>query len=111
MVFLCPSSTVRRHTRRMRYLPYDHQRNVSLARTLSATVWHCTARTLSPIALRAVAVSRSPRARQAVTVLLLLLGLVVQLVLLLVAGYLIDLSISLMDLWLELARKHLELTL
>lgn len=42
--------------------------------------------------------------------LLLLVGLVVQVVLLFVAGYLIDLAISLMELWTELARKHLELT-
>jgi len=43
--------------------------------------------------------------------LLLLLGLLMQVVLLLVASYLIDLGISLMELWAELARKHLELTL
>jgi hypothetical protein len=43
--------------------------------------------------------------------LLLCLGLVIQLGLVLLAGYLVDLSISLMDLWAELARKHLELTL
>jgi hypothetical protein len=43
--------------------------------------------------------------------LLILVGLMVQVVLLLAAGYLIDLGISLMDLWAELARKHLELTL
>lgn len=43
--------------------------------------------------------------------LLLLLGLVVQAVLVLTASYLIDLGISLMELWAELARKHMELTL
>lgn len=42
---------------------------------------------------------------------LMLVGLVVQGALVLLAGYLIDLSISLMDLWAELARKHLEITL
>lgn len=42
--------------------------------------------------------------------LLLLVGLLVQVVLLFVASYLIDLAISLMELWTELARKHLELT-
>ena len=42
---------------------------------------------------------------------LLLLGLVVQVVLLWLAGYLVDLAISLMELWADLARKHLELTL
>ena len=39
------------------------------------------------------------------------LGLALQLVLLLVLGYMVDLCISLMELWAELARKHLELTL
>lgn len=43
--------------------------------------------------------------------LLVLVGLVVQIVLMFVVGYLIDLSINLMDLWAELARKHLELTM
>jgi hypothetical protein len=43
--------------------------------------------------------------------LLLLVGLLMQVLLLFVAGYLIDLGVSLMELWAELARKHLELTL
>jgi hypothetical protein len=38
-------------------------------------------------------------------------GLVVQGALLLTAAYLIDLGLSLMELWADLARKHLELTL
>jgi hypothetical protein len=38
-------------------------------------------------------------------------GLLVQGALLLTAAYLIDLAVSLMELWTELARKHLELTL
>jgi hypothetical protein len=36
---------------------------------------------------------------------------VVECVLLLLAFYLVDLSISLMELWADLARKHLEITL
>lgn len=43
--------------------------------------------------------------------LLLCMAMVVQVVLLLVVAYMVDLSISLMELWAELARKHLELTL
>jgi hypothetical protein len=39
------------------------------------------------------------------------LSLVGELVMLAVAMYLIDLTLSLMELWAELARKHLELTL
>lgn len=42
---------------------------------------------------------------------LLWVGLVVQLVLVCLAGYLVDLSISLVELWAELARKHLEITM
>lgn len=53
----------------------------------------------------------SQRGRQLVATLLLLLGLVVQGVLLLTVAYLVDLSVSLMELWALLARKHLELTL
>ena len=46
-----------------------------------------------------------------ITYLLLAFGLVLQGVLILTAAYLVDLSLSLMELWAELARKHLELTL
>lgn len=53
----------------------------------------------------------SGRARAVAGPFLLCLALLVQVVLVLVVGYLIDLSISLMDLWVELARKHMELTL
>jgi hypothetical protein len=42
--------------------------------------------------------------------LLLVVGIVVQGVMLLTIAYLCDLSISLMELWAELARKHLEIT-
>lgn len=42
---------------------------------------------------------------------LLLVGLVVQVVIISVVWELVDLSISLMEVWAELARKHLELTL
>jgi hypothetical protein len=38
-------------------------------------------------------------------------GLVVQGALILTAAYLVDLSVSLMELWADLARKHLEITL
>lgn len=49
---------------------------------------------------------------RAVTVgrVLLVVGVLVQVVLLLSACYVIDLAVSLMELWAELARKHLELT-
>lgn len=46
-----------------------------------------------------------------VTWLMLLVGLAVQLVIIEAVFELVDLSISLMELWAELARKHLEITL
>ena len=49
--------------------------------------------------------------RQALHTCLIVLALVVQGMLLLTAAYLVDLALSLMELWADLARKHLELTL
>lgn len=68
-------------------------------------------RLFSPTGKAALRALQSHTVRRVVPVVLLLVGLVVQVVLLLVVGYLIDLGISLMELWAELARKHLELTL
>lgn len=45
------------------------------------------------------------------TWLLLLVGFIVQLVVVAMVYELVDLTISLMEVWAELARKHLELTL
>lgn len=58
-----------------------------------------------------VKAARSQRLLSALGPLLLVLGLVGQVVLLCLAGYLVDLGISLMELWAELARKHMELTM
>jgi hypothetical protein len=66
-----------------------------------------TARALALLARLA----RSRAAHLIAARLLLLLGLLMQVVLLFVVAYLIDLGISLMELWAELAQKHLELTL
>lgn len=60
---------------------------------------------------RVAGLFHSPLARVVSVHVLLLLGLVLQGALVLTTAYLIDLSISLMELWAELARKHLELTL
>lgn len=43
--------------------------------------------------------------------LLLLLGFAVQFIVIAMVYELVDLTISLMELWAELARKHLEITL
>lgn len=56
-------------------------------------------------------VGRHPQLRRIMHTVLILLGLVVQAGLLLTCAYLIDLAVSLMELWADLARKHLELTL
>ena len=53
----------------------------------------------------------SPRSAVILHTVLLCVGFLGQMVLLLLAAYLVDLSVSLMELWAELARKHLELTL
>jgi hypothetical protein len=63
----------------------------SLARTLISAIW----RRRLPCILWAVAV-------------LAFLG---EVVLLLTAAYVVDLALSLAELWAELARKHLEITL
>jgi hypothetical protein len=52
-----------------------------------------------------------PLWRKWILVLMWLLGLVVQVVLVGLAGALVDLCLSLMELWVELARKHLEIVL
>jgi len=54
-----------------------------------------------------LSVYRSPATRFVVLVVLM----IIQGALCLLAAYLIDLGISLMELWADLARKHLELTL
>jgi hypothetical protein len=60
---------------------------------------------------RAARVSCSQQARHVARIALIVLGLLVQIVLLALVANLVDLSIALMEVWAELARKHLELTL
>ena len=55
-------------------------------------------------------ICHAPQARRLAAYLVVSVGLVVQGVMLLTVAYLCDLSLSLMELWAELARKHLELT-
>lgn len=65
-------------------------------------------RRLSP---KLVPAFRALRRRVPWRLLMLCVGFVVQAVLLVLVGQLVDLSISLMEVWAELARKHLELTM
>ena len=60
---------------------------------------------------RAASLFQSRQCRKVAAYLAVLAGLVVQGALILTAAYLIDLAVSLMELWTDLARKHLELTL
>jgi hypothetical protein len=60
---------------------------------------------------RFVRLMRLPRWRSLAAYLPVIVGLAVQVVLLWVAGELLDLYVSAVELWAELARKHLELTL
>lgn len=69
------------------------------------------AATYAPIWLRPLLRLQSARVRTLVASLMILLGLAGQIVLLWAAAELLDLALSLMELWAELARKHLEITL
>lgn len=64
-----------------------------------------------PLVQRVAGLFHSPRARAMSVHVLLLVALLSQAVALLVLGYLVDLSISLFELWADLARKHLEITM
>lgn len=79
-------------------------RTISTARTIFAVA---VARGVSAV-LRLL---HSPNARSIAGSAALCVGLAVQMGLCFLAMYLIDLSVSLFELWADLARKHLELTL
>lgn len=66
---------------------------------------------LTPIGLRPFVRLRALLAGRVATTLLLAVGLGAQLGLLWMAAELLDLVVGVMELWVELARKHLELTL
>lgn len=95
----------------MKHLPYEHSPSSSLLGHLNRTFWQRWARVIVPRLTRALVLARHPLVRAVVVRILLLLGLVVQVIMLLVLAYMIDLCLSLMELWADLARKHLELTL
>ena len=95
----------------MKHLPYGHSANVSLLSGLARMLWQWTARAIVPRLARAVSMFRNPVVRQLVARALLLVAIVVEILLLLVFAYMIDLALSLMELWAELAQKHMELTL
>jgi hypothetical protein len=81
--------------------------------TLLAVIIRTLARRplLSPTASWALRAFKAKAAGTVISWILLGVAVVGQLVLLGMTAYLMDLSVSLMGLWAELARKHLELTL
>lgn len=95
----------------MKYLPYGHSHNVSLLLTFWRLLRQRIAGHLAPMCGRLFWLCRQELTKRIAGYVLLLLGLVMQVLLLLVVAYMVDLCLSLMELWAELARKHLELTL
>lgn len=92
--------------------PQHRQRTVGhLLRTAHGFLSHVVAGMLSP--MQTSAEDGGPRLtwKRMSAGALLCVGLVAQLAALVYLGYLVDLCISLMELWADLARKHLELTL
>lgn len=79
-----------------------HHAATSILRWAVSVFWLRVAAALPPMSTRPLRLATS---------LLIVLGLMGQLVLLWLAGEMLDLYVSAVDLWAELARKHLELTL
>lgn len=92
----------------MKYLIYGHQHSTALLMAMWREVHGRVSRWFVPRHQRA---HRASQVRRWIPLVVLCLSLVVQGVLLYIMGELIDLCISLMELWAELARKHMELTL
>ena len=88
----------------------DH-RNVRAGLATSLTnSWRCTRNALAVSPSSAGAFCRSLAVRYW-RVALVLVGFLVQVVLTVLMWQLVDLTISLMEVWAELARKHLEIVL
>lgn len=90
---------------------YAHQRNVALLMAMWRWCHGLVAGWFSPDEPSGRGTRRRRSWAHLIGVAVIVTALVLQAVLIYVAGELIDLSISLMELWAELARKHLELTL
>ena len=95
----------------MKYLVYGHARSTALLQALWGMVHGCVAALLAPKEERPHRAVKPRRWRRHLPLIVFCLSLVVQAVLIWLLGELVDLCISLMELWAELARKHLELTL
>lgn len=95
----------------MKYLLYGHRATVPLLLALWRLTRHCVARWFPPMTGEPRSTIHRRPWRRWLAAAALVLGFLVQLVLLWLLGELVDLCISLMELWAELARKHLEIML
>ena len=93
----------------MKHLTYLHAHNVALIVAVHRWVRDLVARSLRPRRSGPHRVNTSARNRSWVSLAALCLALLVQALLIYALGELIDLCVSLMELWAELARKHLEI--
>lgn len=83
----------------------------SVAVAVFRWIHHQLSRWIAPDPARQQVGPRRRAIRRWTPIVLVCLSLVVQAVLVYITAELVDLCISLMELWAELARKHLEITL
>jgi hypothetical protein len=91
----------------MKQLLYSHERVLSLAEVAYSWLYRAIVR-LVAACLRGV--PAGGRCRRYLVAGAVVLTLVIEAVMIYLLAELVDLSISLMELWAELARKHLEIT-
>lgn len=92
----------------MRYLPYEHAKNVALIVVIARAIRQ---RVAGLFPKRPATVAPAPGRRLAFAWAGIVVGLLGQLVLVWLGWQLVDLCISLMEVWAELATKHLEIVL
>jgi hypothetical protein len=95
----------------MKYLVYGHTASTALLQAMWRAVYRRVASLIAPNRERPHRAINHRRWTRWIPLVVLCLSLAVQALLIVLVGELVDLSISLMELWAELARKHLELTL
>lgn len=95
----------------MKYLTYGHQASKSLLMALHLWIRGSVAHWFVPRPSGPRGHGRRRAAARWVPLIIIIVSLIAQALLLWMLGEVIDLCISLMELWAELARKHLELTM
>jgi hypothetical protein len=92
----------------MKYLPFDHL----AAASFLSSLWRPVRQRMAGLFPKRPAIAVPGAGRRLILAwVLITLGVMVQLVLLWLVGELVDLVFSLMELWAELAAKHLRITL